>query len=118
MLTSINLPQSLILIILSCISSTSLVVLLNGKSSDYFEPSRGIRQGDPLLPYLFILGMKFLSMLIHNQVISGNWKPIKITKSRPQISHTLFTEDVFLFAEVTIENALSISSVLDFFYLF
>lgn len=90
MLNSINLPQSLISIILSCISSSSLAIIINGKQTEYFEPSQGIRQGDPLSSYLFILSMEFLSMLIHQHISIGAWKPIQLSKSGPSISHTLF----------------------------
>lgn len=79
MLNSINLPQSLISIILSCISSSSLAILINGKQTEYFEPSRGIKQGDPLSPYLFILGMKFISMLIHRQISIETWKTFHLS---------------------------------------
>lgn len=113
MLNSINLSQSLVSIILSCISSTSLAVLINGKQSNYFEPFWGIRHGDSLSPYLFILDMEFLSMLIYS---IGAWKLIQLSKLGPSIFYTLFADDVFLFVEATVENVVSINSVLNFFF--
>lgn len=108
MLHSINLPPKLIKIILSCISSSQLAILINGQPTNFFEPTRGVRQGDPLSSYLFILGMKFLSLLIYHNISSGNWTPISLSSNGPSISHTLFADDVFLFAESTESNVLSI----------
>jgi len=64
-----------------------------------FKPSHGLRQGDPLSPYLFILCMEKLSAAINSEVIQGRWEPIQITPTRPHLSHLLFADDVLLFAK-------------------
>lgn len=97
MLHSINLSHQFIKIILSCISTSELVILLNGQATPSFKPTRGVRQGDPLSTYLFILGMEFLSMLINQHVSIGSWQPTPVTSKGPNISHTLFANDIFLF---------------------
>jgi len=59
-----RLPPSLIKLIMSYVSSSSISTLLNGSKIKPFHPSRGIRQGDPLSPYLFIMCMEVLGFLI------------------------------------------------------
>jgi hypothetical protein len=50
--------------ILACVNSTSFVVLVNGKATDFFRSGRGLHQGCPLCPLLFILVMESLSLLL------------------------------------------------------
>ena len=61
-------PQMMVEVIISCVSSPQFNILWNGAPSEQFTPSRGVRQGDPLLPYLFVLCMQRLSHLIEEEV--------------------------------------------------
>ena len=67
MLFRANPPMDLIEVIMSCVSTVSTSILVNGEAFDPFYPSRGIRQGDPLSPFLFILCMDFLGQLIEEK---------------------------------------------------
>ena len=52
-------PENIIKLILSCVATSSTSLLFNGSKLQTFCPSRGIRQGDPISPYLFLLCMEF-----------------------------------------------------------
>ena len=73
MLIRANLPADLIDLIMSCVSTVSTSILVNGEALDPIYPSRGIRQGDLLSPYLFILCMDFLEQLIQNKCEAKMW---------------------------------------------
>ena len=63
-LIKVNMPEDLIDLIMSCVISLSTSILFNGEALDPIYTARGIRQGNPLSRYLFILCMDFLGQLI------------------------------------------------------
>ena len=96
-LKALGFDQKVTNLIFQCISTVSFTLLLNGGRSSPFSPSRGIRQGNPLSPYLFILCSEVLSRLIYKEVDRGNIKSIKVASRAPGLSNLLYANDVLLF---------------------
>lgn len=114
-LVDAGLPQDFVQLVWHCISSPMMKVLWNGEAQESFQPSRGIRQGDPISPYLFVLCMERLSQLIHMAVDHDIWKPIQLNRGGPKLSHLAFADDVILFAEASMDQVESITTILDLF---
>lgn len=95
-LLSFHFSSKWVNLILIYVSTVNHFVLINGNPSDSFSPRCGLRQGDPLSPYLFILCMKVLSSLINMEVEDGSWIPFKIKNLI--FSHLLFADNVLLFS--------------------
>ncbi|KAL0012214.1 hypothetical protein SO802_007322 [Lithocarpus litseifolius] len=115
MLSRFNLPNNLIEIIMSCITTVTTSILFNGGSLEPFSPTRGIRQGDPLFPYIFIMCMEYLGQLIQEKCEEGLWKPVKASRSGPLFSHLFFADDLVLFAKANAKNCMVIRDVLEKF---
>ncbi|XP_057444772.1 uncharacterized protein LOC130737018 [Lotus japonicus] len=98
-LLEVGLEQQLCDLILNCVSLSSFQIMFNGSKTDSFTPTRGIRQGDPLSPYLFVLCMERLAHHIQREVDNSNWKPIYLSKHGPPITHLFFADDLLLFGE-------------------
>ncbi|KAK9991108.1 hypothetical protein SO802_026093 [Lithocarpus litseifolius] len=111
-LQAFRFPQNIIRVIMSCITSPKVSILYNGGTLESFAPSRGIRQGDPLFPYLFILCMEYLGHLIEQKCVEGMWKPLKASRDNVGISHLFFADDLLLFAKVDSEACEAVPQVL------
>lgn len=97
---------------MSCIITNQKTILYNGSRTISFYTSRGLRQGDPLLPYLFILCMEVLSHQINKVVLQTKCTPIKISLHGPHLSHLFFVDDLVLIAQATKENSRTILRIL------
>lgn len=69
-----------ILLIMRCISSVLYSILINGQPRDVLKPHRGIRQGDPISPYLFLICAEELSALLNEAENSQEIRGIRIAK--------------------------------------
>lgn len=76
-------------------------VIWNEVCTEKFWLTRGIRQGDPLFPYLFVLAMEKLSHVINDAVQDGRWEPISLGRKGPGVSHLMFSDELLVFGVAT-----------------
>lgn len=79
--------------IMQCVSTVSYSVLVNGEATEPFSPTVGLRQGDPLSPYLFILCMEVLSRRLSWLQLRRQLPPLRVARLAPPISHLFFADD-------------------------
>ena len=108
-------PQVLVNLIMSCVMASNLSILWNGSKLENFSPTRGLRQGDPMSPYLFVLCMEKLARMIQMKVDERSWHPILLSRQGPAISHLLFADDVLLFCKVKKSQVRVVLETLDKF---
>lgn len=98
--------------IMLCIKSVSYSILVNCKAVGPIYPGKGLRQGDHLSSYLFIICTEGLSALIVRPESRGDLHGIKICRGAPIISHLLFTVDSFLFFRANEREVLVMKEIL------
>ena len=89
--------EKMVGIIHQCMSTASFAILLNGCPLERRMASRGLRQGDPLYPYLFIIVTEVLSRLLLREETRGSFHGINIGRTILSISHLMFADDTILF---------------------
>ncbi|CAL9028853.1 unnamed protein product [Prunus brigantina] len=99
--------------VMRCLSSVEFAVLVNGKVGSYFTPTRGLRQGDPLSPYLFIIVSDVLSSMINQAATHGFIQGMKFGRGGPTLSHLFFADDSLMFLKATENNCRMIVRILD-----
>lgn len=98
--------------ILSCVTSANFAVLINGEASRFFQCERGLRQGCPLSPYLFILIMDSLSLLLAKYSSEHHFSGIKVSRFY-KLVHLMFVDDILLISSAKLSEWLIILDVLN-----
>ncbi|KAA3474148.1 reverse transcriptase [Gossypium australe] len=91
-----------------CANTVSYSVVFNDYTGHTFIPSRGLRQGDPLSPFLFLFCGEGLSSLMRLALEGKIVRGVKASRSGLQVSHLLFADDCILFGEATERGATSL----------
>ncbi|KAJ0917796.1 putative RNA-directed DNA polymerase [Helianthus annuus] len=103
--------------IMATLVSSRASVLVNGSPTMEFECTRGLRQGDPLSPFLFVIAMEALSGIMKKAVSEGIFKGLRCTSNGPILSHLMYADDVVFLGEWSRENALNLRRILRCFHL-
>ncbi|KAL9690826.1 hypothetical protein QQ045_011237 [Rhodiola kirilowii] len=99
------------------LKSACYYVRVNGNLSAPICPSRGLRQGDPLSPYLFIICAEWFSYTLRHYAQCGLMEGIKIHRRALAISHLLFADDALLFMKVNSSTLKVVRDVLQYEYI-
>ena len=101
--------------VMNCVTTPSFSILINGKPHGMIHPSRGIRQGDPLSPYLFLLCAEGLSTLLKKVKSEGWIKGVSICRRAPKVANLMFADDSLLFCQATWAEGETIVEILQIY---
>ena len=96
MLIFLNFPSHFINIFMTCISTTQFSLILNGSPMPLFKSKRGIRQGDPMSPLIFVICMEYLSRLLKTDEDHVNFM-FHPRCNRLKLKHLCFAKDLMIF---------------------
>ena len=100
-------------LIMQCISTVTYSFLINGSPRGKVSPSRGIRQGDPFSPYIFILCSEVLSGLCNKAQGDGSIQGIQVARGCPRINHLLFANDTMFFLKADKRSSAALKEILN-----
>ncbi|KAL6128930.1 hypothetical protein ACLB2K_072283 [Fragaria x ananassa] len=108
--------RSWVNLIMACVSSVSFSIVLNGCPGKSFLPGRGLRQGDPLSPYLFLIISEVLSVRLTRAVQDKSLLGIKLCRRGPTLSHMFFADDALFFLKATLGNIWRLMEIFKEYY--
>lgn len=114
-LNRMHFPPPFVNLIYQCLSTVKYPFMMNDREIFVLEPNCGIRQGDPLSPYLYILTANVLSCLITEVAIANQWEGIRISKNSSPITHLFYADDSLLFMKATTEQFERVKIIIDKF---
>ncbi|GKB86411.1 RNA-directed DNA polymerase, eukaryota, reverse transcriptase zinc-binding domain protein [Tanacetum coccineum] len=97
-----------------CLYSARSSILINGSPTREFNINRGLRQGDPLSPFLFIIAMEGLHVAVEDALSAGLYRGLKVNTLN--LSHFFFADDALFIGEWLRANIKSMVSILECFY--
>ena len=100
-------------LVMMCITTVDYMVVHNGREMGPIIPRCGLRQGDPLLPYLFLICAEGLSSILYNYTDKGLIHDCNVARNALVVSHLFFADDSFLFFKSNMQECGMIKKCLD-----
>ena len=95
-----------------CVSTPSFSIRINGKAYGNVIPSRGLRQGDSLSPYLFLIWAEGFTSLLDKAELDGKLHGVVVCKNAPRITNLLFADDSLIFCQANKDEVQVVSNTL------
>ncbi|KAL4297682.1 hypothetical protein GQ457_12G013450 [Hibiscus cannabinus] len=102
-------------LIMDCVSTVTFRVRINGRLSPVIIPQRGLRQGDPLSPFLFVICMQGLSATLLAEQEAGRIMGVRASQKGPRVNHLLYADDSIVFIRNSKREAFRLKEVLRIF---
>ncbi|KAJ0693348.1 putative RNA-directed DNA polymerase [Helianthus annuus] len=112
-----NFPQVWCKWIKGILLSARSSILVNGSPTFEFNCEKGIRQGDPLSPFLFIIVMEALSCMIRKACNSGAFDGVRLPNGGPTVSHLLYADDAMVMRDWSDFNFKALRRILRLFHM-
>lgn len=101
----------------ACLVSAISFVLNNDSATQEFNLERGLRQSDPLSPFLFIIAMDGLHIILEDAVANGLFRAAKLRNLGIQVSHLFYVDDVLFMGEWDAKNITNLIRVIKCIYM-
>nr|XP_023888394.1 uncharacterized protein LOC112000487 [Quercus suber] len=111
-LLNMGFQESWVFLIMECITTVTYSIMVNGEPKGLIILSRGLRQGDPISPYLFLFCAEGLNAIFQKVAENGEIYGFSICKNGPKLTHLFFTDDCLLFCRSTLEECEKIQELL------
>ena len=93
-----------------CLSSVSFAGLVNGNAKGWVKASRGLRQDDPLSPFLFTIVADVLSRMLLKAEERNVLEGFRVGRNRTRVSHLQFADDTIFFSSTREEDMMTLKS--------
>ena len=111
-MAKLGFPEVWINWVMGCVTTPSFSVLINGKPFGNITPLRGICQGDPLSPYLFLLCAEGFNSLLLWVEMEARIKGVYVCRRAPTVTNLMFADDSLLFCRATIGEVEVINEIM------
>ncbi|XP_068504156.1 uncharacterized protein [Phaseolus vulgaris] len=96
----------------ACMESATVSVLVNGSPTEEFKPTRGLRQGDPMAPFLFLVVAEGLAGLVRQALKANLLSGVKVGNKEVEMSFLQFVDDTFFLCEDSWSNVVTMKTIL------
>ncbi|KAK3189472.1 hypothetical protein Dsin_029033 [Dipteronia sinensis] len=116
-LAAFHFPPKVIMWIKACLTTPKFSISINEELAGFFSEKRGLRQGDPMSPYLFVIAMEVLSKIMAKRIEDSpsfkfHWRCDKI-----KLSHICFSDDLIMLCHGSLSSARVVKAALEEFSL-